>query len=146
MRRFGLVLLLALTTLAPVRAFAGPAENVAAALDRWVTTFNANDVGALVKLYTPDAILVGAAGSTLTEGSEAIRKYFARLENSGDKVSIGIRKVVALDDNVAYVTGFDEFTAVRNGETKTSPNGFSMILVRRGNEWLIAHQHSSRRG
>ncbi len=119
---------------------------MAAALDRWVTTFNANDVGALVKLYTPDAILVGAAGSTLTEGSEAIRKYFARLENSGDKVSIGIRKVVALDDNVAYVTGFDEFTAVRNGETKTSPNGFSMILVRRGNEWLIAHQHSSRRG
>ena len=85
--------LLVLTTLAPVRAFAGPAEDVAAAIDRWVTTFNANDVGALVKLYTPDAVLVGAAGSTLNEGSEAIRKYFARLEKSGDKVSIGIRKV-----------------------------------------------------
>lgn len=146
MRRSGLVLAFVLMTLSPVRAFAGPAEDVMAAVDRWVTTFNANNVGALVKLYTPDAVLVGAAGSTLNEGSEAIHKYFGRLENSGDKVSIGIHKVFLLDDNVAYVTGFDEFTAVRSGETKTSPNGFTMILVKRGNEWLIAHLHSSRRG
>jgi hypothetical protein len=56
-----------------------------------------------------------------------------------------VRKVVVLDDNVAYVAGFDEFTAVRNGQTGTSSNGFTMVLVKRGNEWLIAHQHSSRR-
>jgi predicted oxidoreductase len=69
----------------------------------------------------------------------------AGLQCATELVSGG-REVVVLDDNVAYVTGFDDFTAVRNGETKTSPNGFSLILVRRGNEWLIAHQHSSRRG
>jgi ketosteroid isomerase-like protein len=60
-------------------------------------------------------------------------------------VSIGIRKIVVLDDNVAYVTGFDEFTATRNGETRKSPAGFIMVLVKHGNDWLIAHQHSSRR-
>jgi uncharacterized protein (TIGR02246 family) len=145
MGRIGRVVLVVLAMLVPIAAIADPAEDVAKAVDRWAATFNANDVDALVKLYTPDAVLVGTAGSTLNEGSEAIRKYFARLEKSGDKVSMGIRKVVVLDDNVAYVAGFNEFTAVRGGETRKSPTGFTMVLVKRGNDWLIAHQHSSRR-
>jgi uncharacterized protein (TIGR02246 family) len=145
MGRLGRVLLLVLTVLTPAAASAGPAEDVAAALDRWVATFNANDVSALVNLYTPDAVLVAPVGSTLNDGREAIGKYFSRLEKSGDKVALGIRKIVVLDDSVAYVTGFNEFTSVRRGETQRSSNGFTMIMVRRGNEWLITHQHSSRR-
>lgn len=145
MGRFVRVVLLVLATLVPVGASAGPPEDAAAALERWVSAFNANDVESLLKLYTPDAVLVGTTGSTLIEGQDCIRKYFSRLEKSGDKVSIGIRKVVVLDDNVAYVTGFNEFTATRNGETRKSPTGFTMVLVKHGNEWLIAHQHSSRR-
>jgi len=145
MGRFVCAVLLALATLVPVAASAGAPEDVAAALDHWAATFNGNDVEALAKLYTPDAVFVGTTGSTLIEGNDGIRKYFSRLEKSGDKVSIGIRKIVVLDDNVAYVTGFNEFTATRNGETRKSPAGFTMVLIKRGNEWLIAHQHSSRR-
>jgi uncharacterized protein (TIGR02246 family) len=145
MGRLVRALVLALATLVPITAFAGPSEDVAATLDRWVSAFNANDVDALLKLYTPAAVFVGTTGSTLIEGQDGIRKYFSRLEKSGDKVSIGIRKVVVLDDAVAYVTGFNEFTATRNGETRKSPTGFTMVLVKHGNDWLIAHQHSSRR-
>jgi uncharacterized protein (TIGR02246 family) len=145
MGRWGRVLFLVLAMLVPVAASAGPAEDVAAALDRWVKTFNANDVDALVKLYTPDAVVVGQGGSTLTEGSDAIRKFYSQLEKSGDKVTVGIQKVAVLDDKVAYVTGFNEFTAVRNGETRQAPAGFTMVLVKTGDQWLIAHQHSSRR-
>jgi uncharacterized protein (TIGR02246 family) len=141
MRRFRHVLLVVLATLAPVMAFAGPAEEVASAVDQWATTFNANNVDALVKLYAPDAILIGPVGSTINEGTDAIRKYYARLEKSGDKVL----KVVVLDDKVAYVAGFNEFSAVRGGELRKSPNGFTMILVKRDDHWLITHQHSSRR-
>jgi ketosteroid isomerase-like protein len=43
------------------------------------------------------------------------------------------------------VTGFNEFTAARNGETRQAPAGFTMVLVKSGDQWLIAHQHSSRR-
>jgi uncharacterized protein (TIGR02246 family) len=145
MGQLGRVLFLVLALLVPVAASAGPAEDVAAAFDRWAAAFNANDVGALVKLYTPDAVLVGQGGSTLTEGADAIRKFYSQLDKSGDKVAIGIHKVVVLDDKVAYVTGFDEFTAVRNGETRQAPAGFTMVLVKSGDQWLIAHQHSSRR-
>lgn len=144
MQRFG-AMLVALAMLAPIAASAGPSEDVASVVDRWAKAFNANDVDALAKLYAPDAVLIGPAGSTVNEGSDTIRKYYSRLEKSGDKVKMDVRKIVVLDDNVAYVAGFDEFTAVRNGQTGTSSNGFTMVLVRRDNQWLIAHQHSSRR-
>jgi uncharacterized protein (TIGR02246 family) len=108
MQRFGQALVIALLFLAPIRVSAGPSKDVASAVDHWAMAFNANNVDALVKLYAPDAVLIGPAGSTVNEGSDAIRKYYSRLEKSGDKVKMDVRKVVVLDDNVAYVAGFDE--------------------------------------
>jgi uncharacterized protein (TIGR02246 family) len=147
MGRFRSILVLAMLVLAltPILAIAEPADDAGSAVDRWVTAFNSNDVDAVVSLYAPDAILVGSTGLTLTQGSEAIRGYFARLAKSGDKVVIGDRKIVVLDDNVAYATGFYEFSAVRNGEVKKSWAGFSIVLVKHANAWLIAHHHSSQR-
>ena len=59
MGRFVCAVLLALATLVPVAASAGAPEDVAAALDHWAATYNGNDVDALAKLYTPDAVFVG---------------------------------------------------------------------------------------
>ena len=140
-----LVLAVLVLTQTPVLATAGPADDAGSVVDRWATAFNSNDVDALVSLYAPDAILLGSTGLTLKEGSEAIRGYFARLAKSGDKVVIGDRKIVVLGDNVSYATGFYEFSAVRNGETKKSQAGFSMVLVKHSNGWLIANHHSSQR-
>jgi uncharacterized protein (TIGR02246 family) len=147
MGRFRSILVLAMLVLAlmPNLATAGPADDAGSVVDHWVTAFNSNDVDALVSLYAPDAILLGSTGLTLKEGSEAIRGYFSRLAKSGDKVVIRDRKIVVLDDNVAYVTGFYEFSAVRNGEVKKSWAGFSIVLVKHANDWLIAHHHSSQR-
>lgn len=141
--RFVLVLLLLAFTPGVNAAFADPADEVSAVVDRWATAFNANDVDALVNLYAPDAILVGSTGLTRHAGRDAIRGYFARLAHSGDKVVIEDRKIVSLGDNIAYATGFYEFSAMREGDLKKSKAGFSMIFVKHGNDWLIAHHHSS---
>ena len=85
------------------------------------------------------------AGLTFKEGSNAIRGYFARLAKSGDTVAIDNRKVIMLGDDVACVTGFYTLSALRNGQPAKSLAGFTMILVKRGSDWLIAHHHSSRR-
>jgi uncharacterized protein (TIGR02246 family) len=146
MGRFRSVLALAMLVLTPVLVTAArPADDAGSVVDRWVTAFNSNDVDALVSLYAPDAILLGSTDLTLKEGSEAIRGYFARLAKSGDKVVIGDRKIIVLDDNVSYATGFYEFSAVRNGEVKKSWAGFSIVLVKNASNWLIAHHHSSQR-
>jgi uncharacterized protein (TIGR02246 family) len=142
LRRLSIVALLSLT---PAIAFAGPAEDVGSVINQWATAFNANDVDSLVDLYAPDAILVGTAGSSLFEGRDAVHNYFAKLANSGDTVSVDTSKVIVLHDEVAYVTGFYTFGGVRHGRPSTTKAGFSMVLVKRGSKWLIAHHHSSRR-
>jgi len=137
--------LILVATLVSTNVYAGPAEDAVATVARWATAFNSNDVQALVNLYAPDAVLLGTTGFSLVEGQAAIRDYFSRLATSGDKVAIGEQKVALLDDNVAYVTGIYEFTASRGGETRKAPAGFTMVLIKRGGDWLIVHHHSSRR-
>jgi uncharacterized protein (TIGR02246 family) len=140
-----LLVVVALLTVTPAIAFGGPAEDAHSVIGQWVEAFNANDVDSLVDLYAPDAILIGTTASNLIEGKDAVRNYFSRLEQSGDKVSIDTLKVILPLDDVAYVTGFYTFGGVRQGHPSTTKAGFTMVLVKRGSKWLIAHHHSSRR-
>jgi hypothetical protein len=50
-----------------------------------------------------------------------------------------------LTDGAVFVTGFYEFTAIRDGKPVPTPARFTMIVAKRGGEWLILHHHSSRR-
>jgi uncharacterized protein (TIGR02246 family) len=144
MEKLWSALVLALMLLAAGAASAGPAADAGTAVDRWAAAFNANDVDALVGVYAADATLMGTAGATVKQGREAIRRYYARLNRSGDEVSLGERKIIALSNDIAYVTGDYEFSALRSGERQMAPARFTMVLVRRGRDWLIAHHHSSR--
>jgi uncharacterized protein (TIGR02246 family) len=96
-------------------------------------------------VYAADATLMGTSDATVKQGRDAIHRYYSRLNRSGDKVSLGERKIIALSDDIAYVTGDYEFSAVRNGERQMAPARFTMVLVRQGRDWLITHHHSSRR-
>jgi uncharacterized protein (TIGR02246 family) len=137
-------LMLALVLSVAGAAKADPAADAATTLERWADAFNANDVDALVAIYTADATLIGTAGSAVMRGRDAIRRYYDRLRRSGDEVSIGDRQITALTDDVAYVTGDYEFSALRNGERHFAPARFTMVIVRHGEGWQIAHHHSSR--
>ena len=61
-------------------AIAGPADDANAAIDRWSAAYTANDPGVVAKNYWPDAILLGTNSPTLSEGAEAIEKYFTDLK------------------------------------------------------------------
>src|SRR5512142_3184137 len=86
------------TVWVPVAALAGPAEEASATLDRWVEAFNANDPNAVTALYTPDAILLGTSSPVMSQGTEQIFEYFARLPNSGNQVRISDRHMLVLND------------------------------------------------
>jgi uncharacterized protein (TIGR02246 family) len=134
-----------LLVLAPVAALAGPAEDANAVVDRWAALFSANDAQALVKLYAPDAILLGTVSPTIADKPELISDYFKRLPGSGNKVTIGDHRIVTLNDTAVLVTGFYEFAGVRDGNPIQTPARFTMVVVKRGGDWLIIHHHSSRR-
>ena len=126
-------------------ALAGPGEDANAAVTRWAATYSANDAELIVNLYTPDAIFLGTVSPIIADTLEARRAYFARLPGSGNKSVIGDHRTIVLSDTAVLVAGFYDFTLMQGGKAVESSARFSMLLVKRGNDWLIAHHHSSQR-
>ena len=100
----------------------------------------------MARNYRPDAILLGTVSPVLSQGNDAIRAYFSNLKGSGNKNAIGERHTMVLNDNAVIVTGFYEFTRMKDGQPAPGPSRFTMLLIKDGGEWLIAHHHSSPRG
>jgi uncharacterized protein (TIGR02246 family) len=139
------VLSLLLMSLAPTVVFAGAAEDANAVVDRWSAAYTSNEPEAIVKIYAPDAILLGTVSPVISVGTEAIRKYFSLVKGTGNKNAIQERHTIVLDDNAVVVTGFYEFTGMSEGKPVPRPSRFTMLITKRGGEWHIAHHHSSPR-
>jgi uncharacterized protein (TIGR02246 family) len=128
---------------APMGAAAGPAEDANAVVERWSAAYSANDPETIAKIYTPDAILLGTVSPIMSEGTDAIVKYFTPTKGTGNKNTVGERRTIVLDDSAVVVTGFYEFTRMQEGKPVPAPSRFTMLLVKRNGEWRIAHHHSS---
>ena len=137
------VLGLLLMSLASTAVFAGPAEDANAVIDRWSAAYTSNDPEAIVKIYAPDAILLGTVSPVISEGTEAIRKYFSLVKGTGNKNVIQERRTIVVDENAVVFTGFYEFIRMKDGQSLPSPSRFTMLITRRDGEWHIAHHHSS---
>jgi uncharacterized protein (TIGR02246 family) len=133
----------ALLVLWPLHALAGPAEDASAVIDRWVAGLGANDANAVARLYTPDALLYGLTSFKLSVGTEAIHEYFKSAPEIGKKVTIGERHMVILADTAVLATGLYQFDSVTNGVRAPRSARFTFVIVKRGDDWKIAHQHSS---
>ncbi len=142
-----IVALAALALITPVLSFGGTAEDANRAIDRWSAAYTANDVEAVVNAYWPDAILLGTVSPVISTGADAIRTYFTalKLQGSGNKNEIQERHTIVLDDKAAVVTGFYQFTRMAGGVPTPAPSRFTMLVTKRGDEWRIAHHHSSPR-
>jgi uncharacterized protein (TIGR02246 family) len=143
MTRFFQLVFVTLMMMLPAVAIAGPAEEANDAIDRWSAAYTANDPEAVVKNYWPNAILLGTVSPVISEGTEAIAKYFSRVKGSGNKNSIEERHNIVLDDNAVVVTGFYTFTRMQDGQPIPGPSRFTMLVTKRNGEWHIAHHHSS---
>lgn len=136
---------LAWTLFSAALAIAGPAEDANAVLDRWSAAYSANDPDAIVRNYWPDAILLGTVSPVISEGADSIAAYFARSKGSGNKNAVGERRAIVLSDTAVVLTGFYQFTLMQDGKPVPTPARFTMLMVKRGDEWRIAHHHSSPR-
>jgi uncharacterized protein (TIGR02246 family) len=141
---FSLVLLALLSL--PLIAIAGPGEEANAVINRWSAAYSSNDPDAVVKTYRPDAILLGTFTPAISQGTDAIRAYYSDIKGSGAKNTIGERYTMVLNDNAVVVTGFYDFTRLKDRQAVSSPSRFTMLLIKDAGEWLIAHHHSSPRG
>jgi uncharacterized protein (TIGR02246 family) len=127
----------------PALAVAGPAEDANAAVERWSAAYNLNDPEAISKTYTTDALLLGTVSPVMSEGTEAIVKYFTSSKGSGNKNALGDRRTIVLGEEAVIVAGFYDFILMRDGKAEPFPARFSMLVTKRNGEWRIAHHHSS---
>ncbi len=144
---FAMLGFMALTLMSPTAAVADAAKEANAALDGFSAAYSANDVEKLVQLYAPSTILLGTNSPTISVGSDAVRAYFTNLKlaGSGNKNVIQERRTIVLNDNAVLVTGFYEFTRMKDGQLVPAPARFTVLLTKQDGKWLIAHQHSSPR-
>jgi len=143
MGRVAQLFFVALTLQVSAMAVGGTAEDANAVVEQWSAAYSYNDPDAVVKNYWPDAILLGTVSPIMSEGTDAIRTYFSALKGSGNKNAITDRRTIVLGDNAAVVTGFYVFTRMVDGKPVPGPSRFTMLVVKRGGEWHIAHHHSS---
>jgi uncharacterized protein (TIGR02246 family) len=141
--RLSYTLAIALFAFAPMSASADPAADANLVVDRFSAAYSANDPDAVVSVYAPNAILLGTISPIISEGTEAIRKYFSMIKGSGNKNAIGERRTIVINDNAVLVTGFYEFTRMKDGIPTPSPARFTMLIAKTDGEWRIAHHHSS---
>jgi uncharacterized protein (TIGR02246 family) len=143
MSYFARLIFVAVILMSPTLAVAGPAEDANAAVERWSAAYNLNDPDTISKTYTPDALLLGTISPIMSEGSDAIVKYFTSSKGSGNKNVLGERRTIVLGEDAVVVAGFYEFTIMRDGQAVNLPARFTMLVTRRDREWRIAHHHSS---
>jgi uncharacterized protein (TIGR02246 family) len=143
MTRIAQVVFIALVLTLPAIAVASPDEDANAAVDHWSAAFNTNDPETIAKNYCPDAILLGTVSPVISEGTQAIIKYFTPTKGTGNKNTIDERHTIRIDDSAVLVAGFYTFTRMVEGKPVPGPSRFTMLVTKRGNEWCVAHHHSS---
>ena len=140
---FTILVFITLILISPAVALAGTAEDANAALDRWSAAYSSNDPETIAKNYWPDAILLGTVSPVMSEGTDAIIAYFTPTKGSGNKNAVDERRTIVINDNAVVVTGFYTFTRMVDGKPVPAPSRFTMLVTKRGEEWRIAHHHSS---
>jgi uncharacterized protein (TIGR02246 family) len=132
-----------LILISPAVALAGPADDANAAVDRWSASYSGNDPEDVARNYWSDAIVLGTVSPVMSEGSEAIITYFTPLKGSGNKNTIDERRTIVINEHAVVVTGFYTFTRMVDGKPVPGPSRFTTLVTKRGDEWRIAHHHSS---
>ena len=144
MARIAQVVFIVLMLTSPAVAAAGPAEDANAAVDRWSVAFNSNDPETIAKNYCPDAILLGTVSPLMSEGTQAIITYFTPTKGTGNKNAIDERRTITNQrQRCPSHWLLHVYTRMVDGKPVPGPSRFTRLFTKRGNEWCIAHRHSS---
>ena len=142
---FLLIFLLSLTT--PM-VHAGAQEDAHAALEKFFAAFTLNNGATISTLFTPDALFYGTTSRELVTQPESVRRYFdnALLRGTALKATLLASTANVLNDNTVAISGAWQIERTVDGKTGVNgPLRVSVVMVKRGERWLIAQFHNSAR-
>ena len=136
------ILVLLITLQCPANA--GPKEEALQVVSAWTKAFTSSDLEGIVKLYAPDAVMIGTGSKALIDTPEGVRRYFEGVFRAGRfTVSLGDNAVLQVSDSTVVVTGFDTIAGVLNAKEVNLAGRDTFVIVKRGADWPIVHFHRS---
>ena len=128
----------------PPHARGDPQHEVAALLARSATAWNRGDLAGFMSDYAPDSLTSYFSGGHVQYGWQSLydryqRAYFAP-GKAHDSLSFDEAQVRVLAPRVVFCTA--RF-ALHRGDSLIASGPFTLILERRGDRWLIVHDHTS---
>ncbi|HWA13646.1 MAG TPA: SgcJ/EcaC family oxidoreductase [Burkholderiales bacterium] len=122
-----------------------PGDQALEVVRRWAGAFPTADVDGLLGLFAEDATFLGTTSGELVTRIDGIRAYFqaALLQNRPRSARLLDYAVAAYSDAVVVVTGLDEVTGVKDGQSYSSFGRVTFVLARREAGWRIVHLHRS---
>jgi uncharacterized protein (TIGR02246 family) len=125
---------------------AGDATAVRAVLERYRTTWLANDENGVLSTFARDAILLPAHGGAPVSGTTAIKEYWWPASTTKTTITKFVQTLDEVGGNseLAYARGTSdvEWSTEDKGTTQRWQNGSSfMFLLKRQTDgtWLISH-------
>ena len=125
---------------------------VTAAVDAWISAFNAHDSARVADLYAAEAVLWGTLSAEIMTSAEAVCAYFERTFqfNPPPTVSLGLNLVRVFGD-MAVASGDYTLEFMIAGQSHLMPARFSFTYrlstsdagEQGGEKWLIVDHHSS---
>src|SRR5262249_20229406 len=142
MRKFFLVC--AVLVSAPLAAVSGPKEEAFQVIEQFKAAFDASDVQGVVKLFAPDAILLGTISPKIITKTEDVDQYFQGLKQFVPRqIKIEEHSTLVLSDRAVLFAGFDTFSSTRDGTVVETPARFMLLITKNDQGWRISHFHSS---
>ena len=129
---------------APKVPLGDPQSEIAAALGRSASDWNHGDLGGFMSDYARDSLTSYIAGGHVQYGWQPLydhyqATYFAP-GKSRDSLSFDEVHVRPLTLDLAFATA--RF-ALHRGDSLVASGPFTLILQKRGDRWLILHDHTS---
>ena len=134
----------------PFHACAGPKEDGQAIFDKFLTSYTAADIDAVVGLFWPDALFWGTQLPNLATTPEAVRDYFKELvkrkPNERKATLVEAPSVLVVSDSAVLISGLWQTESMVDGKPVVgAPLRISIAVTRRGDQWLMSQFHNSPR-
>ena len=144
MRRLGWSILALAACAAPSVPVGDPRAEIAASLARSASDWNRGDLDAFMGDYAKDSLTGYVTGGHVQYGWQAMydhyqEAYFAP-GKSRDSLSFEEIRVRALTMDLAFATARFQ---LHRGDSLVASGPFTLILQKRGQRWLILHDHTS---
>jgi class 3 adenylate cyclase len=120
------------------------AQQLLAAVDRWMAAARANDISAVVGCYVPEEDIsgLGTGPDEIGLTRDEIYDMFSRTMDGATDLTWTYDWFRAAQAGlIAWIFGDCTLSVTVNGSPITMVMRFTIIFVRRGDEWLIRHSH-----